>query len=94
MRAIGALAELLDSSRYRRKTLADGSGVVLDVSGMRVLSLNRTGMFVLDELARGTTRLGPLERRLTEVFEVDRDTASRDLRELLEKLDRLLTPEP
>lgn len=91
MRAIGALAELLDSSRYRRKTLADGSGVVLDMTGMRVLSLNRTGMFVLDEIAGGARRSELLERRLTEAFEVDAETAAHDLTELLEDLDRLLT---
>ena len=51
MRSIEELAALLTSSQYSHKTLADGSGVVLDMAGMRVLSLNRTGMFVVDEIA-------------------------------------------
>lgn len=91
MRPIEALSALLGSARYRHKTLADGSGVVVDTADMRVLSLNRTGMFVLDQIAGGATRRALLEQRLIETFEVDRDTARRDLEELLRDLDRHLT---
>lgn len=91
MSTVERLAELLSSSRYRRQTLADGSGVVVDMEAMKVLSLNRSGMVVLDALADGVTRIDLLERRLTETFDVDPETAARDLSELLAELDRVLT---
>ncbi len=92
MSALRELAELLASDRYSRQTLSDGTGVVLDLHSMRVLSLNRTGMFVLEEIAGGAGDFDTLERRLVEVFEVDRDVADSDLRDLLAQLDRHLRP--
>lgn len=90
MTALDDLAPLLGSDRFRRQTLADGSGIVLDMEAMRVLSLNRTGMHVLDAVARGETRVEALERHLTEAFEVDAETAARDIEELLEQIETLL----
>ena len=91
MRPLHELAELLGSERFRRQTLADGSGVMLDLDAMRVLSLNRTGMLVLDALAEGEVRVEGLERRLTETFDVDSETATRDVGRLLDEIDRLVT---
>ncbi len=91
MRPIEELADLLCSDRYSHQTLADGSGVVLDMSGLRVLSLNRTGMLVLDSMASGITQIDQLTKRLTESYDVDGETATRDVEELLQELDRLLT---
>ncbi len=90
MTSLPALADALASDRFSRKTLADGSGVLLDVQSMRVLSLNTTGMFVLEEIAGGAATEKLVEDRLTEAFEVDTETAGRDLRELLVRLERHL----
>lgn len=91
MRALEELAGLLGSERFRRQTLADGSGVVLDLDAMRVLSLNRSGMLVLEAVAGGELRVEQLQRRLTEAFDVDAETAAGDVGELLEEIDRLVT---
>ncbi len=90
MRLLDEVARLLHSGRYSWKTLADGTGVVLDKAGMRVLSLNRSGMSILDAIAEGVNRREELVERLTERFEVDPVTAARDLADLLDELDRLL----
>ena len=93
MTSLRVLAGLLASDRYSHKTLADGTGVLLDLESMRVLSLNRTGMFVVDQIAAGVGDVAALERRLVETFEIDAETASSDLRELLDRLEReLRTP--
>lgn len=91
MASLEALAALLESDRYTFKTLADGSGVLLDVEGMRVLSFNATAAFLLEEIVAGAADLTALARSLTASFEVDADTAARDVEELLADLDRVLS---
>lgn len=93
MASLEQLASRLNSARYTRKTLADGSGVVLDVQGMRVLSLNLTGAFLVDEIAAGAANARALSERLVEVFEVDPRTAAVDVAELLDDLGRVLAEE-
>ncbi len=90
MRALPELARLLRSSRYSHQELADGSGVVLDLTGMRVWSLNRTGMAVFGSIVAGVDRREDLIDRLTAAFDVDAPTAAADLDRLLDQLDRLL----
>lgn len=75
------------------KTLDDGTGVVLDLGSSRVLALNATGMFLVEELIQRAGSLGDLTEALTETFEVDRATAERDVRELVADLGRHLVPE-
>jgi len=89
--SLAELAEVLGSERFSHKTLADGSGVLLDIEGMRVLSLNATGAFLLDEIAAGALHTQELVDRLTEAFEVDRITAAGDVEELVEDLERVLS---
>ena len=91
MSSIESLAVRLESDRYSRRTLSDGTGIVIDVEALQVMSLNRSGMFLLDAIADGTTDADRLRERLTERYEVDDATAARDIGELLDAIDRSLT---
>ncbi len=87
------LSRLLGSEALSRTTLADDTGVVLDVESLKVFSLNRTGMFLVEQLAQGVQDREALIDALTERYDVDRETAAADLdefvSELLEKIGGL-----
>lgn len=87
------IAAALRSDLCLSKTLDDGTGVVLDLESSRVLALNSTGMFLVEELLQGAGSAGDLIEALTTHFEVDRATAERDVRELVAELGRHLVPE-
>jgi hypothetical protein len=70
--------------------LPDGSGVLLDIDGNQVLSLSKTGLFLVHELKGGTTRVDELCERLTEAYRVDPDTARKDTVAFLSKLGEAL----
>jgi hypothetical protein len=94
MKSFSDLRKLLGSDRFTHRTLADGSGVLLDVEGMRVLSLDASGAFLLEQIAAGVDDPESLTTRLAESFEVDAAIAANDVRELVERLRRvLLAPE-
>jgi hypothetical protein len=61
------------------------SGFLFDARTGSTYSLNRTGTFVLRELISGTA-VEKLPERLHEAFEVDADTAARDVEQLLFRL--------
>lgn len=90
MSRVEELVEALASDRFTRKQLADGSGVILDLEHMNVLTLNETGMFLLEEIASGVKTVDQLSERLTSVFDVDRDTAATDIEDLLSALEGVL----
>ena len=85
------LSAELESERFTHKTLADGSGILLDVEGMRVMSLNASGMVVLEAVADGARDVDTLARKLTSEFEVELETARRDVEELLAELGRTVS---
>jgi len=87
------IAAALRSDLCVCKTLDDGTGVVLDLGSSRVLALNATGMFLVEELIQRAGSLGDLTEALTTHFEVDRATAERDVRELVADLGRHLVPQ-
>lgn len=87
------IATALRSDLCLSKTLDDGTGVVLDLASSRVLALNSTGMFLVEELIQGASSAGELSDALTAQFEVDRATAESDVRELIAELGRHLVPE-
>ena len=87
------IAAALRSDLCICKTLDDGTGVVLELGSSRVLALNATGMFLIEELLQGAGSPGDLVNALTTHFEVDRETAERDVRELVADLGRHLVPE-
>jgi len=82
---VGRLGALLRSGRVSRAKLADGTGVMVDAGKMRMLSLNETGMSLVEGLVEG---LGPeaLVERLVKEFEVGAPAARRDVEKFLEEL--------
>lgn len=93
MHILEDISAALRSDFCLSKTLDDGTGVVLDLESSRVLALNATGMFLVDEILQGTSTLGDLVEALTTSFEVDRETAENDVGDLLDQLARHLVPE-
>lgn len=71
----------------------EGEVLVLDGATSTYLSLNRTGSVLWPALASGSTR-EQLLVRLTERFDVDGDTAARDLDAFLAVLDSKELLEP
>jgi hypothetical protein len=61
------------------------SGFLFDARTGSTYSLNRTGTFVLRELMAGTP-VGKIAGRLLEAFEVDAETAARDVEQILFRL--------
>ncbi len=79
------------SGQFTEKKLADGSGVLLDIDGLRVIRLNRTGMFLLEKIQEGASATTDLVNSLTVSFEVEPEEAQRDVTSLLEDLGRHLS---
>ncbi len=80
------LAARLRSGELTVTRLVDGSGVILDVNGLKVYSLNETGMFLVERLQQGIVDHERLSAALVERFEVDPETAARDLEAFVEEL--------
>ena len=91
MSRLTALHDVLASGELTRKTLADGTGVILDVESLQVFTLNETGMFLVDVLSDGVASLDALADRLTGEFEVDRATAVADVEAFIEGLEDCLS---
>lgn len=70
-------------------TLEDGSGILLDADGERLLSLNATGMLVLQAIAGGRGD-DDIAGELCDRFEVSREQALADVRDLAGKVDKAL----
>ncbi len=83
---IPALAGLLSSERLTRTRLADGSGVILHLDELEVLTLNETGQFLVELLVEGVDTLDGLALALAGEFEVDPETARRDAAAFLGEL--------
>ena len=83
MTLISEVAAALNSDRVLLKALADGSGVLLDLDGSQVLSLNDSGMCIVRHIVGGLETSEQLVEALTSEYEVDAETARRDIDSLL-----------
>ena len=90
MNELRDLADILSSSRVSRTRLPDGTGVVLDVVGRNVVSLNVTGEFVIEQLAKGLADEDEMVRRMVAEFRTDDYSARRDLESFVARLRGLL----
>jgi len=59
--------------------MVDNSGVILDVDSLQVLSLNETGLVLVEALRDGVDDRRGLVRRLVEEYEIDEATAMADV---------------
>ncbi len=91
MTDIKALAEVLRSDeRLTLTELADRSGVILSLKTRTVASLNETAQFLVARLREGVTDELELARRLAAEFDIDEETARRDITSFLSMLAKCL----
>lgn len=76
----------LDSGRLTINALNDGSGVLLDVDGEQLLTLNRTGMRLIQAIERGADAVEALRDLLMEEFDVEAERAENDARAFVGKV--------
>ncbi len=88
---IEALSKILASDRLTHTILADNTSVLLNVNGMRILSLNETGSFLVEAIKGGAQTEQQLVAALRREFEVDETTALRDIAQFLDTLEKHLT---
>ena len=89
--AIDILSQILASERLTHTILADNTSVLLNVNGMRILSLNETGTFLVEAIKQGMRTEQQLVAALRQEFDVDEATARRDLEQFLKALQSHLT---
>jgi len=89
--AIDILSQILASDQLTHTILADNTSVLLNVNGMRVLSLNETGTFLVEAIKQGMRTEEQLVAALRQEFDVDEATARRDLEQFLKALQSHLT---
>jgi hypothetical protein len=90
MRRAVDLSRLLSSKAVSHTRLADHSGVILDLDSLQVFSVNDTGMCLVEALRDGVNNHDGLVRRIVEQFEVDPQTAARDVDTFVDELARYL----
>lgn len=80
----------LQQRRVTVNSLADGSGVLVDLQGQRLLVLNASGMLLVQAIESGATDESELARRLASGFLVDIARADADAREFVRHLAELV----
>jgi hypothetical protein len=83
---IDELRTKLSSHEVTTMALRDGTGVLVNLSGMEVLTFNETGMFLCQRVAGGAPDVEALASALVEEFEVDRATAMASATAFLQEL--------
>ena len=92
MNAIERLSQLMRSDKVSQTKLADETGVILHLDSLQVLTLNETGMFLVERIGEGLSTSDQLIAALTDDFEVDEATARADVNAFVDELDAMLTP--
>jgi hypothetical protein len=90
MNELSDLSAIFSSARVTRTRLPDNTGVVLDVVGRHVMSLNVTGQFVVEQLAGGLADEAEMVQRMVVAFKVGEESARRDLGLFVARLRELL----
>jgi hypothetical protein len=92
MTDINHLAQLLAGSELEMTELPDGSAVLLDVAGHRVLTLSPTGNYLTSLVRSGATTLGECVDQLIATYDVERAIAEADVSAFMRELERALLP--
>jgi len=88
--AIALLEDALCSGRLTINALDDGSGVLLDIEGEQLLTLNGTGMHLVRSIESGARGVDELVTALTSGFDVDSARARADTQAFLARLAQAL----
>ena len=92
MSDLKGIAAILRSDRITHTELADHTGVLLDVDGLNILSLNGAGMFIVKAIYDGVHDIDLLVSEVVEEFDVDAEAARGDIEAFVSKLSRILAP--
>lgn len=84
------IAEALQGGRLTVNALDDGSGVLLDLDGEQLLTLNGSGMVLVQAIEAGARDPDALATALVERYEVDAATAAADALGFVERLAEAL----
>lgn len=87
---IEAVTNALQSGRLNFTTMADSTGVLLDLHGHQVMSLNDTATAIVGALIDGASDVQSVAQRIAREFEIDPDTAAGDVDDFLRELTALL----
>ena len=87
MTDLATLATALTTERFTHTSLADGTGVILDIDGMHVLTLNETGEFLIAAVLAGAADEAELVTRMVAEFEVETPQAQEDVAAFIAELD-------
>ncbi|MBL0311131.1 MAG: PqqD family protein [Holophagaceae bacterium] len=90
MTDLDVLTATLNSDRFSHTSLADGTGVILDIEGEQVLTLNETSEFIVSALLGGVVDSTELISRLVSEFEVEAPQAEADVTAFLATLETQL----
>jgi hypothetical protein len=83
---VALIASALAAGHLTINRLADGSGVVLDAEREQLLSMNRTGLMILEAIAGGIATDTEIAHRLGERFGIDSNRAMKDVRQFTRQL--------
>ena len=87
---IKSIRGALESGRLTINALDDGSGVLLDIDGEQLLTLNRTGMRLVQAIDEGAASVDALRDMLLTEFEVEAERAEADARAFVEEVAEAL----
>jgi len=84
------LHELLSSERLTETALDEGGGVLLDLEGQQILSLNAVGMKIVRMLRSDPLSQDDLAQRIAEAYGIDVETAAQDVGLFIQRLSQFL----
>lgn len=84
------IRKALDLPDIMDTRLADGSGVLMNIESRRVVSLNETGLFLLDNIRDGRVGVEQLVEKLTEEFIVSSKDAEEDVKDFIQEISVIL----
>ena len=85
------LRQLLEQHGISPTFLADGSGVLLDVSGHQVLSLNHSASYLMEMILAGEEDMEVLQQRFATEFDLPASVAEQDIAAFLATLQDKIT---
>ena len=87
---IDQIRHALEAERLTINALDDGSGVLLDVEGEQLLTLNATGMRLIRAIADHAASAEELGARMASEYDVTPDRAEADVRMFIDHVARAL----
>ena len=84
------LHELLSSGQLTETALNEGGGVLLDLEGQQILSMNEVGMKIVHLLRDEPLTQADLAQWIAQAYGIDEETAARDVGLFIQRLSKFL----